>query len=264
MSDEMAPSKAPTQKSDAAKSRKQSLIENATSLALALFLVFMVRSSVIEAFKIPSGSMIPTLFIGDHIFVNKFAYGLKVPFSDWIMDDAIWIYKRDQPKRGDIIVFKFPRDESLYYIKRVIGVPGDTIEMRDKELFVNNNQIPRQRMSEEKRKEILDELDGESYDRANLELFKENIGVSTEDESHTIMVHRGNFISDNYGPIVVPKGRFFVMGDNRNYSNDSRFWGFVPERNIKGRAIVIWLSLWANFSEGKFSFKPSRIGTILH
>src|ERR1700737_2844287 len=102
------------------KSRKKRFIENVLSLGLALLSVFMIRSSVIEAFKIPSGSMIPTLLIGDHIFVNKFAYGLKIPFSDWFTDHPVYLIKRDPPKHGDIIVFLFPKDESYYYIKRVI------------------------------------------------------------------------------------------------------------------------------------------------
>src|SRR3954470_8795696 len=110
--------------------RKKWLIENLTSLGLALLLVFMIRSSVIEAFKIPSGSMIPTLLVGDHIFVNKFAYGFKIPFSDLITDHPIYLLKREPPKRGDVIVFIYPRDEDLYYIKRVIGLPGDALEMR--------------------------------------------------------------------------------------------------------------------------------------
>src|SRR5687768_8813399 len=101
---------------DASKSKKQWIIENVVSLGLALLIVFMIRSSVIEAFKIPSGSMIPTLLIGDHIFVNKFAYGFKIPFSDLVTDHPVYIVKRDPPKRGDVIVFMYPRDESFYYI----------------------------------------------------------------------------------------------------------------------------------------------------
>src|SRR3954468_574446 len=109
------------------KSHKQWVIENVVSLGLALLIVFMIRSSIIEAFKIPSGSMIPTLFIGDHIFVNKFAYGLKIPFSDFFTDHPIYLIERQGPKHGDIIVFKYPKDESLYYIKRVVGIPGDIV-----------------------------------------------------------------------------------------------------------------------------------------
>src|ERR1035438_9743306 len=127
------------------KSRKKWFIENVVSLGLALLIVFMIRSSVIEAFKIPSGSMIPTLLIGDHIFVNKFAYGLKIPFSDWDMfgGKPAYFIKREPPRRGDIVVFLYPKEESLYYIKRVIGVPGDTIEVRDKVLYINQKMVLR-------------------------------------------------------------------------------------------------------------------------
>src|SRR5437868_7142971 len=125
------------------KNKKKWLIENLTSLGLALLIVFMIRSSVVEAFKIPSGSMIPTLLIGDHIFVNKFAYGFKIPFSDLVSDRPYYVVERAPPKHGDIIVFKYPKDESFYYIKRVIGVAGDTIEIKNKVLFINGKPIPR-------------------------------------------------------------------------------------------------------------------------
>src|SRR3954462_12085662 len=111
---------------------KKWIWENVVSLALALLVVFIIRSSIVEAFKIPSGSMIPTLYIGDHIFVNKFAYGLKLPFSDLVTDHPVYLMKRELPKHSDVIVFIDPKDESRYLIKRVVGVPGDTVEMRDK------------------------------------------------------------------------------------------------------------------------------------
>src|ERR1700751_4584053 len=113
------------------KNRKTWIKENVISLGSTLLVVLMIRSSVIEAFKIPSGSMIPTLLIGDHIFVNKFAYGFKIPFSDFFTDHPVYLIKRSPPKHGDIIVFLFPKDESYYYIKRVIGVPGDKIELKN-------------------------------------------------------------------------------------------------------------------------------------
>src|SRR4051812_8618718 len=117
----MADSTANSSQGAPTQSRKKWIIENVTSLGLALLLVFMIRSSVVEAFKIPSGSMIPTLLIGDHIFVNKFAYGFKIPFSDLVAKEPIYLIKRDPPKRGDVIVFIYPKDESFHYIKRVVG-----------------------------------------------------------------------------------------------------------------------------------------------
>jgi signal peptidase I len=196
----------------ASPSRSKWLLENVASLALALLIVFTIRSSIVEAFKIPSGSMIPTLLTGDHIFVNKFAYGLKVPFSDLFSDQPTFLIHRDPPKRGDIIVFKYPKDERVYFIKRVIGTPGDTIELRDKTLLINSKPIERAPVT---------------------------------------------------GPVTVPANSLFVMGDNRDFSNDSRFWGFVPLKNVKGKAMVIWLSLWVSISDGQFIFRPDRIGTVL-
>ncbi|MBC7693428.1 MAG: signal peptidase I [Methylotenera sp.] len=243
------------------QSRKKWFIENVTSLGLALLLVFMIRSSVVEAFKIPSGSMIPTLFIGDHIFVNKFAYGFKIPFSDLVTDHPVYVVKRDPPKRGDIIVFMYPKDESFYYIKRVIGTPGDTVEIRSKVLYVNNQMVPKENLPPAQSDQIFQNLDDPKYSQTNLELFREKMGENNKD--HVIMLDKNNFLGETFGPITVPPESLFVMGDNRDFSNDSRFWGFVPMRNVKGRAEIIWLSLWINFSDSQLTFRPSRIGTIL-
>lgn len=256
----MTDSNSATASADSKPSRKQWLIENVTSLGLALLLVFMIRSSVIEAFKIPSGSMIPTLLIGDHIFVNKFAYGLKIPFSDLVTDAPIYVVKREGPKRGDIIVFMYPKDESFYYIKRVIGIPGDTIEIKNKLLYVNNQPVSRDPLPADDADKIFSTLDDPRYSRNNLELFNEKMG----DDQHSIMLDKNNFLGDSYGPLTVPPESLFVMGDNRDFSNDSRFWGFVPMRNVKGRAVVIWLSLWVSLADSQLVFRPSRIGTVLH
>ncbi len=247
-----------TRPGEPARTKKSAFIENITSLGLALLLVFMIRSSVIEAFKIPSGSMIPTLFIGDHIFVNKFAYGLKIPFSD-LFGDPIYVVKRDPPKRGDIIVFIYPKDESYYYIKRVVGTPGDTIELRDKVLYVNNQPVPRAPLPGAKSDEILEKLDDPKYTRNNLDLYSETMNS----KDHVIMLDKNNFLGETFGPITVPPDNLFVMGDNRDFSNDSRFWGFVPMNKVKGRAEVIWLSLWIDFKDGQLNFRPARIGTVL-
>lgn len=240
--------------------RKKWLIENVTSLGMALLLVFMVRSSIIEAFKIPSGSMIPTLLVGDHIFVNKFSYGLKIPFTEWLASEPTYIYKSTPPQSGDIIVFKYPKDESLYYIKRVIGTPGDTIELRNKELFINNKPIDRQRASQEKYDQVMKLLADSSYSKPGLELFEEKLAHGTP----TIMIDNGSYMPLNFGPITVPPDHYFVMGDNRDASNDSRYWGFVPMKNIRGKAVIIWLSAWVGIQEKEFIFRPGRIGTVLH
>jgi signal peptidase I len=246
--------------SKANKTKKQIFWENFFSLGLALLIVFMIRSSVIEAFKIPSGSMIPTLLVGDHIFVNKFAYGFKIPFSDLVFDQAITLIPRNPPSRGDIIVFKYPKDESYYYIKRVIGVPGDIIEIRNKLLYINNEAVKRDPLSREESQKILSSLEDIRSLKPDLELFNEHInGVE-----HVMMINRNNFATESFEPITVPPDSLFVMGDNRDSSNDSRYWGFVPYKNVKGKALVIWLSIWLGFSDGKYYFRPTRIGTLLH
>jgi signal peptidase I len=243
------------------KSRRRWIIENVTSLGLALLLVFMIRSSVIEAFKIPSGSMIPTLLIGDHIFVNKFAYGIKVPFSDLVTGSPIYVVKRDPPKRGDIIVFMYPKDESFYYIKRVVGVAGDTIEIKDKALHVNGKPVPRVPLPVEEAEAVFKKLDDPTkFSRTSFDMYREKL----DSADHLMMLDKTSYLEENRGPIQVPPDSLFVMGDNRDFSNDSRFWGFVPMRNVKGKAIVIWLSLWVNFSDSQLVFRPSRIGTVLH
>jgi signal peptidase I len=238
---------------------KKWIIENVVSLVCALLVVFMIRSSIIEAFKIPTGSMIPTLYIGDHIFVNKFAYGLKIPFSDLVTDHPIYLIKREAPKRGDVIVFKYPKDESIYYIKRVIGVPGDTIEMKDKVLYVNQTRVNQDKLAEAKTEKVIQNLNDPNYPLSNMTLYTEYL----DKVDHTIMIDKTKYMSENFGPITVPADSLFAMGDNRDWSGDSRYWGFVPMKNVKGKAVVTWLSLWLDFSGGHFSFKPERIGTLI-
>ena len=243
-----------------ATSQKKWLIENLVSLGLALLVVFTIRSSFIEAFKIPSGSMIPTLLIGDHIFVNKMAYGFKLPFSDWITGKPTYLIEREPPKRGDIIVFLYPGDTSLYYIKRVIGVPGDTIEMRNKQLFVNGNAVNREAMSADDSKGVFAQLEDQRYSAGSIDVFRERL----DSDEHVIMQDRYNNMDETRPPITVPPQKLFVMGDNRDFSNDSRYWGFVPYENVKGKALFVWLSLWLNLGDGQVTFRPSRIGTVLH
>ena len=238
-----------------AKNRKAWIIENVISLGSALLIVFIIRSSIFEAFKIPSGSMIPTLLVGDHIFVNKFAYGFKIPFSDLITDHPIYFIKREPPKHGDIIVFLYPKDESIYYIKRVVGIPGDTIEMRDKVLYINQQVASQQRIQGARAEKIALDLD----DSEQVIPYTEHLDTV----DHSILIDPSNLRSENFGPVTVPSESLFVMGDNRDYSGDSRFWGFVPMKNVKGKAVVIWMSFWLNFSESQFSFRPGRIGTLL-
>lgn len=169
--------------------------------------------------------MVPTLKIGDHIFVNKFIYGLRIPFT------KIRFFQFRTPHRGEIIVFNFPIDESKDYIKRVVGIPGDTLEIKQQMLHINGQPV--EKMIETDRSILSDIEEAEQF-----ELYREKTG----DRKHFTQYERNEGFQD-YGPITVPPNKLFVMGDNRNRSSDSRSWRFVPMENLKGRALVVWLSL---------------------
>ncbi len=213
-----------------AKSKKGTWTEGFGSLVLAVGVALFIRWALIEAYVIPSGSMLPTLLIRDHIFVNKFVYGIRVPFK------KIWLKKFKEPERGEIIVFKWPKDESIFYIKRVIGVPGDKILYEDGVLTINDKKIETvPPPSQTPLNWVRDfELSG---GKEEYEYFQENLGAYP----HSTLLRKG-WPHMSIGPITVPEGNLLVMGDNRDNSSDSRYWGFVPEENIIGRAMFVWLS----------------------
>lgn len=228
------------------------LTDTGKQLAIAIIIVLVLRSSIIEPYKIPSGSMIPTLFIGDHIFVNKLAYGLKVPFSDNFAEKPVYLTEHKVPKRGDVIVFKYPKDESINYIKRVIGLPGDVIAIRNKQLFINDKPMDEGAYTNP---DMLEGIETE-YDKATLSLYMADM----EGKKHPVLHDGHSFHNSDYGPITVPADTLFVMGDNRDRSSDSRSWGIVPLDNVKGKAMFIWLNIVINFREKfEFKFRPSRI-----
>jgi len=198
---------------------KSGLRENIEAIAVAVVLALFIRTFVVQAFKIPSGSMKPTLLIGDHILVNKFIYGIKIPFWDKI------IIPIKKPGRGDIVVFKFPEDPSKDFIKRVIGIAGDVIEIRNKQLYVNHKRM--------------ETLYGVYLDSSII--------------SGSIQPR------DNFGPVTVPPDSLFVMGDNRDHSYDSRFWGFVRLSALKGKAFIIYWS----WDKDNFGVRWSRLGDLL-
>jgi signal peptidase I len=214
--------------------RKSTWREYAESIGVAIAVALLLRAFVVEAFQIPSGSMIPTLEVGDHIFVSKFSYGLSIPFTD------TKILQYAQPKRGDVIVFKFPQDHTTDYIKRVVGLPGDTVEVRQGQLYVNGNEIHRQRLPQRCHYNDAgdnDPQDASQDDRGDCEEWNETLGSKV----HSTILYPSHSAVD-HPRSVVPQGAVFVMGDNRDNSYDSRRWGTVDMNLIKGRALVIWWS----------------------
>ena len=206
------------------KQKKSLFREYLEAAIIALFLALFIRAFVIQAFKIPSGSMKPTLLIGDHILVNKFIYGIKAPFVDR------YIIQIKKPKRGDVVVFKWPRDERKDFIKRVIGIEGDKIEIKDDVLCVNDKKIETEYIGKYKDKNI-------ALANKYLELFDKS--------KHYIL---DEYIKhENYGPVIVPENSIFVMGDHRDNSHDSRYWRFVSLNKLKGKAIIIYWS-WPHWS----------------
>ena len=201
------------------KKPKSKVQEYAEAIIIAILIAFFIRTFVVQAFKIPSGSMKPTLLIGDHILVSKFIYGVKIPYFRKTL-----IPVRD-PKRGEIIVFIYPEDRSKDFIKRVIGVGGDTIEIRNKKIFLNG--MP----------------------------YEDKYGVYVDG----FVIPGAIQPRDNFGPVTVPKGSVFTMGDNRDQSYDSRFWGFVDLKDVMGKAYVIYWS----WDREAFGVRWSRLGKIL-
>lgn len=196
------------------------------SYFVIIAVIFGLRSFVVEPFQIPSGSMLPTLEIGDFILVNKFEYGLRLPVLNTV------IIPTTEPKQGDVVVFKYPRDPSLNYIKRLIGLPGDTVAYRNKVLTVNGTSVS---------KAFLAKLPiSLNPSQEPVDVFSEQLG----DVQHDI--YNSYRFTPQEGEWTVPAGHYFVMGDNRDNSADSRFWGFVPDENMKGRAFYVWLH-WDEF-----------------
>ena len=216
-------------------------IEYPKSFFPVILIVFLLRSFVVEPFKIPSGSMIPTLLVGDFILVNKYTYGIRLPV---INKKIISI---NEPERGDVMVFRYPDDPSVDYIKRVVGLPGDKIAYEGKRLTINGGEVPLTETSDYLLKDKIEYL--KEYTET-LGKVKHSILLDPNEPAASPYAkqfpQRGNCIYNNNGVMcTVPPGHYFMMGDNRDNSSDSRVWGFVPEANIIGKAFFIWF----NFSE---------------
>jgi signal peptidase I len=222
------------------------LVEYSKSFFPVILIVFLLRSFLVEPFKIPSGSMLPTLQVGDFILVNKYAYGIRLPIVNRK------IVELGNPERGDVMVFRYPRDPSLDYIKRVVGLPGDTVTYHDKVLIINGQRVdPKETGSYSYVGSGLNYITAATYDER---LGSHNHTLLIQPETPPVFVnqvdddfpHRENCSYNERGfTCKIPKGHYFMLGDNRDASNDSRYWGFVPDRNIVGKAFLIW---W-NFDE---------------
>ncbi len=208
------------------------VVEYARFLFPVLVVVFLIRGFLVEPFRIPSDSMLPTLENGDFILVNRFAYGLRIPMFDYKILDL------GRPQRGDIIVFHYPKDPSQNYIKRVIGLPGDQITYRNKMVYINGKPMP------------LEETGSPGGSAFGYRTYLEDL----ETVRHRIQLDDGQN-SRRFDGVswTVPENAYFVMGDNRDNSNDSRFWGYVPDENLVGRAFFIWFNL---------NWKWDRLGSI--
>ena len=221
------------------------VVEMAKSFFPVILVVFLLRSFLYEPFKIPSGSMVPTLLVGDFILVNKYTFGIRLPVINKKIIDI------NLPKNGDVMVFRYPENPSKDYIKRVVGIPGDTVEYKYKRLTVNGKVIPTEKSG------IFTEVD-EKMAMRQFDQFTEKLG----DKPHSMMVdprepvislwrvrqfpYKKNCVYNDEGVTCkVPDGHYFMMGDSRDNSDDGRYWGFVPEENIVGKAVLIWMNFGA-------------------
>lgn len=221
------------------------IVDYSRSFFPVLLVVFSLRSFLFEPFRVPSGSLEPTLFVGDFILTNKFSYGLRLPF----------LHKTIVPlgtvNHGDIVVFHYPPDPSIYYIKRVIGLPGDHLSYINKILYVNGTPAP------------------QTFEKNTLDY--DNYGFSwdvVQKQENFLGIQHGIYQiptkpAEDFKDLVVPPGKYFMMGDNRDDSSDSRAWGFVPDENIVGKATLIWLS-WDSRANWSHKIRWNRIGTRIH
>jgi signal peptidase I len=229
-------------------------VEYSVSLFPVILLVFLLRSFLVEPFRIPSGSMMPTLLAGDFILVNKYTYGIRLPVADKKVIDV------NDPRRGEVMVFHFPEDPSVDYIKRIVGIPGDLVEYRDKRLSINGQPLSyRENGTFSFETGGLNFVTGIVYqeklgDREHATMTIPGIPGFIQEQLKTFPYQEDCTYNEDSFACRVPEGHYFMMGDNRDGSNDSRYWGFVPERYIVGKAFFIWM----NFGDLK------RIGTTIN
>lgn len=231
------------------KPKRPSLIEHGAGFFMVIFVVLVLRSFVFEPFRIPSESMVPTLQNGDFVVVSKFAYGVRLPITNKK------VFEVGQPERGDVVVFRYPPQPEIDYIKRIVGLPGDTISMRNNRLTINGKVV-----------DYVTEAEFSAYavDSCGT-LFNEILPTQTGTMQHGMLDDQRNCSASGglaraaFRPMTVPEGQYWVMGDNRQHSADSRSWGFVPEDNLAGKATYIWF----NWRVWNHTPQFSRIGTAL-
>ena len=239
---------APRRRGGAPGAKEPVYVEYARAFFPVILIVFLLRSFLVEPFRIPSGSMLPSLYIGDFILVNKFSYGIRLPVINRKVIDVA------SPNRGDVVVFRFPHDTSINYIKRVVGVPGDRVVYKEKVLYING--------------QVMAQSDERAYRSAALGELYGHVVEATEQLNgvkHAIL--KMDRPDPNGIDRIVPPGQYFVMGDNRDQSNDSRFWGFVPDENLVGRAFLIWFSWDLADRSDKWFWQRilwERIGNTIH
>lgn len=222
------------QKKRAVGAEEPTAVEYAKSFFPVILVVFLIRSFIAEPFKIPSGSMMPTLLAGDYILVNKFTYGLRLPILNDVLIDI------NEPDHGDVIVFHFPPNPKLDYIKRVVGLPGDVIEYQGKQLVVNGKSILLEKKGDYRyQDDKQNEIKATHYEE---QLFDASHDILTIDRFTPYEIGTPGHKLMNGKSIVVPEGHYFVMGDNRDNSSDGRVWGFVPNENLVGKAFFIWFN----------------------
>ncbi len=219
--------------SNTKKVKKNSVRETTEAIIIALLAAMLLRAFVIQAFRIPTGSMKDTLLVGDFLLVNKFIYGVRTPDSIPFLNIKIPFYRLPEfkkPHNGDVVVFKYPKDESLDYIKRCIAVGGQTVEVRNGDVFIDG-------ISEGEKQEL-----GKKYDPEEGRTIAYTKIITPYGKTYTIRHYADLPRLDNFGPVLVPKGEYFMMGDNRDNSADSRSWGFLPYKNVVGEALIIYFS----------------------